>query len=102
MSDSPLVRAPLDPTEQPILDKLLEIRTQLEFLKQDKSTYVKSQDVITLYQQLAEQVERLNEIRADGNKRFEQNRVDTVLDDCLQLISLSFLTVGKTNDPPAV
>lgn len=72
MTDSPFVRAPLDPSEQPILDNLLQIRAQLEFLKQDKSTYVKSQDVIALYKLVVEQVEILNQLRKD--KRDEQNR----------------------------
>lgn len=120
MTDSPAVRLPLDPTEQPILDKLLEIRTRLELLKQDRSTYVRSEDVINLYYQIIEQVHDLNEIRV--TKRTEQNRgdsrpnqsvcvtwahrrvciVDTVLDDCFQLISLSFLTIGRNNEAPAV
>ncbi|EON62764.1 hypothetical protein W97_01989 [Coniosporium apollinis CBS 100218] len=100
MTDSPAVRIPLDPHEQPILDRLLSIRTELELLKQDKSTYVKSQDVINLYNQVVDQVELLNGIRTQ--KRHEQNRVDTVLDDCFQLISLAYLTIGKNNEAPAV
>ena len=72
MTDSPAPRIPLDPKEQPILDKLLAVRTELELLKQDRSTYVKSQDVINLYDQAIEQVEILNQIRT--TKRLEQNR----------------------------
>ena len=72
MTDSPAVRLPLDPKEQPILDKLLLVRTRLELLKQDRSTYVKSQDIIDLYQQVIEHVHTLNEIRK--TKRTEQNR----------------------------
>lgn len=72
MTDSPAVRIPLDPQEQPILDQLLGIRTQLELLRADKSTYVKSEDVIRLYGSIVEQVERLNKIRT--HKRLEQNR----------------------------
>lgn len=72
MTDSPAPRIPLDPKEQPILDKLLAVRTNLELLKQDRSTYVKSQDVISLYDQVIEQVEILNQIRT--TKRLEQNR----------------------------
>ena len=72
MTDSPVMRIPLDPREQPILDKLLAIRTNLELLQQDKSTYVKSQDVIDLYNRIIEQVVILNELRT--NKRHEQNR----------------------------
>jgi len=77
MTDSPAVRLPLDPKEQPILDKLLEIRTRLELLKQDRSTYVKSEDVIALYNQIIQEVHNLNEIRV--TKRTEQNRGDSSL-----------------------
>ncbi|KAL5374247.1 hypothetical protein DPSP01_012076 [Paraphaeosphaeria sporulosa] len=100
MTDSPAPRIPLDPKEQPILDKLLAVRTNLELLKQDRSTYVKSQDVISLYDQVIEQVEILNHIRT--TKRLEQNRVDTVLDDCFQLVSLAYMTIGKNHEAPAV
>lgn len=100
MTDSPLPRIPLDPKEQPILDKLQSIRTELELLKRDRSTYVKSQDVLKLYDQVIEQVMILNEIRE--TKPLEQNKVDYMLDDCFQLISLAYLTVGKNHEPPAV
>lgn len=52
------------------------------------------------YNQLIEQVEALNNARV--SKRDEQNRVDTVLDDCFQLISLFFLTIGRNHEAPAV
>lgn len=100
MTDSPLYRMPLDPAEQPILDRLLNIRDHLSILKQDRSTYVKSQDVKRFYDQLIVQVEALNKARA--KKVDEQNRVDTVLDDCFQLISLFFLTIGRNHEAPAV
>ncbi|KAH7094767.1 hypothetical protein FB567DRAFT_543182 [Paraphoma chrysanthemicola] len=100
MTDSPLPRIPLDPKEQPILDRLQSIRTELELLKRDRSTYVKSQDVLKLYDQVIEQVIILNDIRQ--TKRLEQNKVDYMLDDCFQLISLAYLTVGKNHEPPAV
>jgi hypothetical protein len=72
MTDSPLPRIPLDPKEQPILESLQSIRTELELLKRDRSTYVKSQDVLKLYDQVMEQVVILNEIRQ--TKRLEQNK----------------------------
>jgi hypothetical protein len=71
-TDSPAPRIPLDPKEQPILDQLLSVRTKLELLKQDRSTYVKSQDVLDLYNEVIEQVIVLNELRT--TKRLEQNR----------------------------
>ncbi|KAF4553338.1 Hypothetical protein D9617_7g030650 [Elsinoe fawcettii] len=100
MTDSPRPRIPLDPTEQPILDKVLHIRDQLSLLKQDRSTYIKTQDVMRHYEEVINQVEQLNKIRS--KKREEQNRVDLVLDDCFQLISLFFLTIGRNHEAPAV
>lgn len=71
-TDSPAPRIPLDPKEQPILDKLLAVRGSLELLKQDRGTYVKSQDVIRYYDEVIEQVEKLNCTRTE--KRLEQNK----------------------------
>lgn len=121
MTDSPAFKAPADPNEVPILDKLLVVRDKLLLIKQDKTKYVKSQDVTGFYEEIIEQVELLNGIRT--NKKLEQNRrerltvlkgrytissrvngdfsVDTVLDDCLQLISLFFMTIGRNNEAPA-
>ncbi|KAI5195780.1 hypothetical protein E4T39_08056 [Aureobasidium subglaciale] len=100
MTDSPFVRHPLDPKEQPILDRLLGLRDQLSVLKSDRTSYIRTQDVLDLYQRLIGEVEQLNEVRTD--KRREQNRVDTVLDDCFQLVSLFFLTIGRNQEAPAV
>ena len=72
MSESPFVAAPLDPREKPVLDALLLIRDKLLLLKQDKSTFVKSGDVLPLYEDVIEQVRVLNDIRTD--KHLEQNR----------------------------
>jgi hypothetical protein len=72
MTDSPRVRAPLDPVERPLLDQLLMVRTKLELLKADKSCYVKTEDVLSIYKELMTQVHSLNNIRT--NKRDEQNR----------------------------
>lgn len=74
MTDSPAVQIPLDPKEQPILDHILNIRDELSLLKRDKSTYIKSHDVLALYQQVIEQVHLLNVIRKDHSKPLEQNR----------------------------
>ncbi|MCJ1481479.1 hypothetical protein MMC06_001638 [Schaereria dolodes] len=74
MSDSPAVQCPLDPKEQPILDSVLHIRDQLSLLKQDRSTYIKSHDVLRLYDQVIQQVHLLNIIRKEHDKPLEQNR----------------------------
>ena len=72
MPECPLINAPLQPEEEPILEKLSSIRVRLEILKRDRSTYVKSCDVVPLYDELIEQVEQLNQVRKDMPKR--QNR----------------------------
>lgn len=90
MTDSPLPRIPLDPKEQPILDKLQSIRTGLELLKRDRSTYVKSQDVLKLYDQVIEQVIVLNEIRV--TKRLEQNKGRSCAQAGLRGMSLTEIT----------
>ncbi|THV92084.1 hypothetical protein D6D23_00378 [Aureobasidium pullulans] len=100
MTDSPFTRSPLDPKEQPILDRLLGLRDQLSVLKSDRTSYIRTQDVLDLYTTLIGEVEKLNDLRTD--KRNEQNRVDTVLDDCFQLVSLFFLTIGRNQEAPAV
>jgi len=63
--DTPNLPLPLDSREQPILDALRRIRDELTLLKQDRSSYVKSSDIIPLYDRTVAQVQRLNEIRAD-------------------------------------
>ncbi|QKX56231.1 uncharacterized protein TRUGW13939_03332 [Talaromyces rugulosus] len=106
--ESPAVPVPLDPREQPILEKLLRTRDALLLLKQDKSSYIKSRDVLPLYEEVIGEVETLNSIRKERGGRLIYNRfivslllVDYVLDDCFQLISLLFLTVGRNNEAPA-
>jgi hypothetical protein len=72
MTDSPAQRIPLDPQEQPILESLLSIRGRLQLLKQDRTSFFKSEDVIQLYNETIIQVHAINKIRT--NKREEQNR----------------------------
>lgn len=100
MSDSPIHSAPVTASEKPILEKLLLVRDKLLLLKQDKTTYVKSQDVLPFYDEVLEQVHRLNDVR--GSDHLVQNRVDSVLDDCLQLVSLFFMAIGRNNEAPAM
>lgn len=102
MTDSPRAQLPIDPDERPIEGQLLQIRNALELLKQDKSCYVKSCDIIKLYKSAVDQVRALNELRARKNKPGEQNRVDVLCDDVFQLISLGFMAIGKNNDAPAI
>ncbi len=74
MSDSPAVHAPLDPKEAPILARVLELRDQLSLLKQDRTSYIKSHDILPLYDKVVEQVHLLNVIREEHGKPLESNR----------------------------
>ncbi|EPQ63277.1 substrate of cAMP-dependent protein kinase (PKA) [Blumeria graminis f. sp. tritici 96224] len=99
MTDTPSFPLPLDSREQDILENLRHLRDELTLLKQDRSTYIKSADVISIYDRTVEQVHFLNEIRI--TKPTEQNQVDRMLDCCFQLLSLFFMTIGRNNEAPA-
>lgn len=72
--DSPAVPVPLDPREQPILERLLRTRDALLLLKQDKSSYIKSRDVLPLYEEVTQEVEKLNSCRKEQDRRLIHNR----------------------------
>ena len=74
MSDTLALHGSLDPQEQIIHDTLLDLRDQLMLLKQDKSTYVKSQDFLTIYDEVNKQVHLLNGLREAQMKESDQNR----------------------------
>jgi hypothetical protein len=72
MADTPSIPLPLNPEERPILESLQRIRDELTLLKQDRTTYVKTKDVMALYDRLVDQVQLLNDIRAE--KPEQENR----------------------------
>jgi hypothetical protein len=89
--------------EQPVLEKLITLRQRLQLLNKDRTKYIRSQDVLALYESLIDQVQRLNNIRKQqGNTADDQNRLDTVLDDVFQLLSLCFMAAGKNFSSPSV
>ena len=61
--DTPQIPMPKDARERDILEKLTVIRDQLLLLKMDRTKYIRTQDVMILYDKLIEQVKFLNEIR---------------------------------------
>ncbi|EGO60193.1 hypothetical protein NEUTE1DRAFT_127122 [Neurospora tetrasperma FGSC 2508] len=97
--ETPAMPMPKDEREQAILDKLSAIRDQLLLLKRDRTKYIRTQDVIVHYDQVVEQVKELNEIRK--GEKVTETRVDRVLESCLQLLSLFFMTIGRTQEAPA-
>lgn len=71
--DTPAVPLPRDPRERAILDRLVGIRDQLLLLKQDRTNYIRTQDVIPLFEQTMEQVKELNIVRNETGDK-EENR----------------------------
>ncbi|KAF9054443.1 hypothetical protein BJ165DRAFT_1382078 [Panaeolus papilionaceus] len=85
--------------ELPILETLINIRNRLTALKKDRGEFIKATDVNQLYQSVVKQVTKLNDVR-DDNTTYN-NRLDTTLADVFSLLSLFYLTIGKTRDAPA-
>ena len=65
---------PKDEREKGILDNLVGIRDHLLLLKRDRTKYIRSQDVILVYDQVIEQVKQLNEIRKGAERKGENRR----------------------------
>jgi hypothetical protein len=100
-------------------DAVHSIRNRLTVLKKDRGEYIKASDVNSLYQAVVKQgaaaafslifsvclnmflraVTKLNDVR-DDNATYN-NRLDTTLADVFSLLSLFYLTIGKTRDTPA-
>ncbi|KAJ1949244.1 hypothetical protein IWQ62_006765, partial [Dispira parvispora] len=93
----------LSPGEQLVLEQLVFIRHQLSRLKKDQKTYYRADEVVSLYDQLAGQVQKLHEVREQEAHSDDQykNRVDDVLDDIYQLFSLFYMALGKNKELPA-
>lgn len=99
--DTPVIPPPKDAREQEIMERLVAIRDQLLLLKQDRTKYIRSQDVIGLYEQTIEEIRKVNEIRGDAKDQAGENRLDKIIESCFQLLSLFFMTIGRTNEAPA-
>ncbi|EPQ56789.1 hypothetical protein GLOTRDRAFT_128320 [Gloeophyllum trabeum ATCC 11539] len=89
---------PVPQEELPILEAVVNIRNRLTALKKDRGEYIKPSDVNALYQQIVKQVTKLNDVRDDNSN---SNRLDTLLADVFNLLSLFYLTIGKTKECPA-
>jgi hypothetical protein len=72
--ETPSVPLPRDARERAILDRLVVIQDKLLLLKQDRTTYIRSQDVIPLYEETIEQVKELQTVRAEIGDTEENRR----------------------------
>jgi regulator of replication initiation timing len=95
------------PEEQTIFDRLTEIRQELSLIKKDHSKFMSSKEITSIYTQVLELTEELKKIRTtedDATKTAadeESNKVDILIDEIFQLLSLCFLTCGLSNSAPA-
>ncbi|CCK72716.1 Cub1p KNAG_0L00940 [Huiozyma naganishii CBS 8797] len=99
--------------EEGILNYFLDVRTALSQLKKNRTQYLNSGEVQKTYQEVLTKVRELDAIRKKNHDAVAtnvptlihnadlHNRVDSVLDDVFQLLSLCFLTVGLKNSAPA-
>ncbi|OMJ28535.1 UPF0662 protein [Smittium culicis] len=89
--------------EQLILESVISIRNRLAALRRDRQNFFKAEDVIKIYEDLAAQVQVLQKTRESEKNTADDfsNRVDSVLDDCFQLISLFYMALGKNFEIPA-
>lgn len=93
---------PVPTAEEPILECLLNIRNDLFALKQNRQKYLNSRTIYEIYYKVLIKVHHLFEIRANSSSlKPHTNRVDSILDDVMQIISLSFITCGLKNTAPA-
>ena len=102
---------PVRTEELPILEALVTIRNRLTALKSSRTSYIKAADVTAIYNSVMKQVTKLNAIRdaidplapstSNNAAETEVNRLDAILNDCFQLLSLFFLTIGKNKEAPA-
>ncbi|KDR80588.1 hypothetical protein GALMADRAFT_240905 [Galerina marginata CBS 339.88] len=90
---------PVPQEELPILEALINIRNRLTALKKDRGEFIKASDVNQLHQAVVKQITKLNDVRDDTTTY--NNRLDTTLADVFSLLSLFYLTIGKTRDAPA-
>ncbi|CAG8436392.1 2704_t:CDS:2 [Ambispora gerdemannii] len=97
------------PTEElPVLEALINVRNRLQILKRDRS--INPADVIAIYEEASmnfklviKQLEILHTSREQSlSPPVENNRVNDVLDDVFQLLSLFFMAIGKNRESPAV
>ncbi|KIR57873.1 hypothetical protein I314_06378 [Cryptococcus bacillisporus CA1873] len=114
---TPMVPVPQE--ELPVLEALINIRNRLTALKKDTTRFIRAPDVMPIYNSVVKQITRLNAIRDEQQQSHsalhpasgsstkppplpEANRVDQLLADVFGLLSLFFLTVGKSRETPAI
>lgn len=99
--DTPKFPPPSDAAEQQVLQELELVLSELQIRRADRANYVRSQDVMVLYDQVIEQVRRLNEIRQ--GKKTQENRgafpcgsYIYVYNSCTKLMAIQLIGLWTT------
>ncbi|KAI0463607.1 hypothetical protein LJB42_002609 [Komagataella kurtzmanii] len=93
--------------EQLIYDKIGEYREQLTALKMDHSKFMKSTDIVPIYRKMIATINELKVIRRQEKADLHlehldlPNKVDLLIDETFQVVSLCLMTVGLTRTAPA-
>ncbi|KAI9259944.1 hypothetical protein EDC94DRAFT_611278 [Helicostylum pulchrum] len=90
--------------EKPVLEHLIAIRAKLSVVKRDRSSYLKLEDILPIRLQIEDEMKKLSDLRGGRllDESRELNRTDDILDEVLQMLSLSFLSLGKKREGTAV
>lgn len=98
-------KSPVPNYEKPLYDKLLEMQTTLLTLKNNRSKYINSKQIYSIYDQFLNSLHELKITRKDeelkGLTLVLPNLTDAVVDDIWQLLSLCFVTCGLIKFAPA-
>lgn len=93
----------------PDIEQLRRIRTQLDQLRNDRDHYIKAADIEGLFLSLDSDahVREIDLHNISGNyllptKDTDKSPVSQLLEEVLLLLSLSYMTIGKNNELPAV
>lgn len=90
--------------EKQIFDSLTQIRQRLSIIKKDHSKFMDSKEITQIYVQVLKYTDELKQIRNDNSSSGavnNPNKVDVLIDEIFQLLSLCFVTCGLSNTAPA-
>ncbi|CAO3630503.1 unnamed protein product [Cunninghamella blakesleeana] len=90
--------------EKPILLKLLNLRMRLSALKRDRFNIVENDQLDSLSKETGDLIDELTMVRngvlLDNQRKL--NRCDDLVSEVCQIISLFFLSLGKTRETAAI
>ncbi|TGZ80424.1 hypothetical protein EX30DRAFT_341654 [Ascodesmis nigricans] len=91
------------PDRAAILQSFAELRDSLVLLKENRSTYIRTHDALAAHDKLAALLQKFeNAGSQSADSASPPPKDERVIDQCLHMISLLFLTVGRNNEAPAM